>query len=471
MDFQETLLSYRSLLMAYGHLFTQLDETGVLTTRNTFNSERYLENRREIRAIGYFTLSPGTTPQLRYLELFGNDSVYEVNNLINNLDLRELNAAVSEKNESIIRKINANYIIYISPADDQTNNNGTVFLIINQQDIFRMVSKNTPEYVEYRIFDITSRPTPVFTHKMDDRSYFPFTRTRAEVEELITVGSFTWLFRFYFYDSITEITQFFTVTLAIVLGLIISLMLYTFSLKNHRAMRKAHHLESQKDEFVAIASHELKTPLTSIKALNQLLAQRMAIEGNVLFDSFFRKMDSQIVRMENLINDLLDVSRIRSGKLTYAMSYFDLEQVVRNACDEITTIRRSHKIVINGSLNKQVYGDKDRISQVMTNILVNSIKYSPQANLIIVTMEETLKEAIVSVQDFGIGISRDNQKRIFDRFYRVSTDEHMYKGLGIGLFISSEVISKHKGKIWVKSKKNKGASFYFSLPFHPAKVK
>lgn len=471
LNFREKLLSYRSLLMAYGHLFSQLNETGVLTSRNTFNSESYLENRREIRAIGYYTSNAASVAQIRYLELFGNDSAYEVNSLISTLDLRKLTAEVEGLNEGVILRINANYIIYIAAANEQDINNGNVFLIINQQDIFRMLSKYTPAYVEYRIFDISSRPTPVFTHTMDNRTFFPFTRTRSEVEELITVGSFSWLFRFYFYDSFTEITQFLIVLVTIILGLIISLMLYTFSLRNHRAMRKAHHLESQKDEFVAIASHELKTPLTSIKALNQILAQKMATEGNILFDSFFRKMDSQIIRMENLINDLLDVSRIRSGKLSYTLNYFDLEQVVRNACEEITTIRKTHKIVINGAIKKQVFGDKDRISQVITNILVNSIKYSPQANLIIVGMEETQKEAIISVQDFGIGITRENQKRIFDRFYRVSTDEHMYKGLGIGLFISSEVIAKHKGKIWVKSKKNKGSTFYFSLPFHPTKVK
>lgn len=468
-NFKEALQSYHSLLTAYGHLFTQLYSSNVLTTNNTFETELHLENRPEIRTIGFFTMQNGDT-QLRYLERFGT-SLTEIDTILESLNLRELALQTEIQNQSVISRINANYIIYIQPVPEAPENpsQNYVFILINQQDIFRMLSKISPGYIEYRIFDITSKPTPVFTHAMDDKVFFPFTRAHDTSDQIVTVGSFSWLFRFYFYDSYTEITHFMIIFLLLALGLGISLVLYTFSLRNYRATRKAEHLESQKDEFVAIASHELKTPLTSIKALNQILAEKMDSKGNVLYESFFRKMDNQIQRMENLINDLLDVSRIRSGKLTYKMSQFDLDLVVRSVAEEITTISRSHSVTVNGAITKPIYGDKDRITQVVTNILINASKYSPQAKLILVTLSQTDNEAIVAVQDFGIGISRDNQKRIFERFYRVSTDEHKYKGLGIGLFISSEIIRKHKGTIWVKSKKGKGATFSFSLPFDKRK--
>jgi signal transduction histidine kinase len=130
-------------------------------------------------------------------------------------------------------------------------------------------------------------------------------------------------------------------------------------------------------------------------------------------------------------------------------------------------VKKSHQVTVNGHLHQHIFGDKNRISQVLTNLLTNAIKYSPQANLIIVTLKETVKEAIISLQDFGIGIVNENQKKIFDRFFRVSADERKFQGMGIGLFISSEIIRKHGGRIWVKSTKGKGSTFSFSIPLKP----
>lgn len=465
-NFETTLNSYHSLLTVYGHLFSQLYERELLTTSNTFQSSTFLENRREIRAIGYYTVTSENIPNVKYLDRFGIQSSKEIGDIINSLDLISLSQKAHNNENGFIYKINANYILYIEEVDQNTlQDKGYIFLLINQQDIFRMLSQISPEYIEYRIYNVKDQPTPVYTHKMKDNLYYFFTRTRATAKEVVEFESFTWVFLFYFYDSSYEVTQFIIVLLMMVLGLSVSLLLYWLSIRNYNAFKQARHLENLKDEFIAIASHELKTPLTSIKALNQILAEKMDVTGNALYESFFRKMDTQIQRMENLINDLLDVSRIRSGKLSYKMDYFDLEQVVRTVSDDIGTISRSHKVTVNGSITKNVYGDKDRITQVVTNILINAAKYSPQANLIMVTMSENENEAIIAIQDFGIGISRDSQKRIFERFYRVSTDEHKYKGLGIGLFISSEIVRKHGGKIWTKSKKNKGATFYFTIPF------
>jgi signal transduction histidine kinase len=259
---------------------------------------------------------------------------------------------------------------------------------------------------------------------------------------------------------------FFLIVIAL-FGLCCSIIVYQVNLRQYRSQKKADSLEQQKDEFVAVASHELKTPLTSIKALNQLLAEKLTFDKNPLYDSYFRKTDSQIRRMEHLIKDLMDVSKIRANKLDYNKDWFDLENTVRTICEDMQEVRKSHQITVNGKLHQNVYGDKDRIAQVLTNLLTNAIKYSPQANLVIVTMKETLKDVIVSTQDFGIGIGSESQRRIFERFYRVSQDERKFQGMGIGLFISSEIIGKHGGRIWVKSTKGKGSTFFFSLPLKP----
>lgn len=256
-------------------------------------------------------------------------------------------------------------------------------------------------------------------------------------------------------------------TIIFTFGVACSIIVYRTSVKQYKSQRKADSLERQKDEFVAIASHELKTPLTSIKALNQLLAEKLSTENNPLYDSYFRKTDSQIRRMEHLINDLMDVSKIRANKLNYNKDWFDLDSLVRSICEDMQEVRKSHQITVNGQFQQHIFGDKDRIAQVITNLLTNAIKYSPQGNLIIVTLKETVKEAIIAIQDFGIGIINENQKKIFERFYRVSPDERKYQGMGIGLFISAEIVRKHGGRIWVKSTKGKGSTFFFSIPLKP----
>jgi signal transduction histidine kinase len=259
----------------------------------------------------------------------------------------------------------------------------------------------------------------------------------------------------------------FFLVIIFIFGVSCSVIVYEVSLRQYKSQKKADSLERQKDEFVAIASHELKTPLTSIKALNQLLAEKLKTESNPLYDSYFRKTDSQIKRMEHLINDLMDVSKIRANKLDYNKDWFDLEATIRTICEDMQEVKKSHQVTVNGHLHQHIFGDKNRISQVLTNLLTNAIKYSPQANLIIVTLKETVKEAIISLQDFGIGIVNENQKKIFDRFFRVSADERKFQGMGIGLFISSEIIRKHGGRIWVKSTKGKGSTFSFSIPLKP----
>ena len=223
-------------------------------------------------------------------------------------------------------------------------------------------------------------------------------------------------------------------------------------------------LQQQKDEFLGIASHELKTPVTSIKAYAQVLERMIRSEGDEKKATMVRKMDQQLNRLTCLIGDLLDVTKIQSGKMTFNPIEFDFDAVVEDIVDEMQHISSKHKIICNLESNAIVFADKERIGQVITNFLSNAIKYSTDADEIDVATHSQDGEVILSVRDYGIGISEDLQHLVFDQFYRVDGNlQHTYPGLGLGLYISAEIIKSEGGRIWVESTVGEGATFFFAL--------
>jgi signal transduction histidine kinase len=231
------------------------------------------------------------------------------------------------------------------------------------------------------------------------------------------------------------------------------------------ARRNAEQQARIRAHFISVASHELKSPITSQKAYLQLL--KKSIKGNNLgvYNSYLNKIEAQTDKLTNFINDLLDVSKMTSRKLQYNFTLFDMKSCVQEAIENIHSLLITHKVQIKGNIERKVYGDKDRIYQVITNLLSNAIKYSPEANIIVVSLSEDNHDINVSVQDYGIGINPANLDKIFNRFFRVTeSDESHFKGLGLGLYLSAEIIKKHNGKIWVESIERKGSTFYFTLP-------
>ncbi len=224
-------------------------------------------------------------------------------------------------------------------------------------------------------------------------------------------------------------------------------------------------ISRQKDDFISMASHELKTPVTSIKAFAQLLEQDFADLGNAKAAKMLSRMNLQIVKLTSLIGDLLDISRIAGGKLQYHLSYFDFNEMLQDTVREMQLTTKIHKINLSVIEAPPVFGDKDRISQVLTNLLSNAIKYSPRADTIDVSTcidEEIIR---VCVRDYGIGIGKEKQDKIFERFFRVNgAKEDTYPGLGLGLYISSEIIKRHGGCISVQSNKSRGSTFCFEIP-------
>lgn len=237
------------------------------------------------------------------------------------------------------------------------------------------------------------------------------------------------------------------------------------------AIHNAHlYSEAQKaigirDDFISIASHELRTPITSLKMYTQFVQKQLSKQGDESLSQFLGRMDAQLNKLNGLIGDLLNVSKIEVGRLEFQEEWFNLDEVVSETCEAIQQTAPKHTIHIEGSISCPVWGDKDRIGQVVTNLLTNAIKYSPQAHEVLVRLQSEPDAAVVSVQDFGIGIDQEHLSKIFTRFYRVNDpEEKTFPGLGIGLYLSHEIIARHGGSLTVASEKGKGSTFTFSLP-------
>ncbi|UAY50820.1 sensor histidine kinase [Ferruginibacter albus] len=221
----------------------------------------------------------------------------------------------------------------------------------------------------------------------------------------------------------------------------------------------------KKDEFISIASHELKTPVTSIKGYIQILRFNFQKEGNNAAAEVLSKVDTQVNKLTTLIGDLLDVKKIETGQLQLHKEHFDFNILVKEIIEETGRVLDKHSIKEILSNTKTIYGDRNKIGQVITNFIDNAGKYSPVNSDILVSTSLQNGKIKLSVKDFGIGIPKDQQSKIFERFFRVNYEkENTYAGLGLGLYISSELIRRHEGNIGVLSEEGQGSTFYFELP-------
>lgn len=183
-------------------------------------------------------------------------------------------------------------------------------------------------------------------------------------------------------------------------------------------------------------------------------------------------MDAQVNKLTNLIGDLLDVTKIQSGRMQFHEAYFDLNELIEEVVEEIQRTSEKHKIIKNLVKVENFCGDRERIGQVLTNLITNAIKYSPHADKVIVSTGVKKGNVTLCVEDFGVGIPKDKLERVFEQFFRVSgPKQDTFPGLGLGLYISSEIIKREGGKIWVESEEGKGSTFSFSLPINSNKRK
>lgn len=224
-------------------------------------------------------------------------------------------------------------------------------------------------------------------------------------------------------------------------------------------------IERQKNDFISMASHELKTPVTSIKGYTQALQRKFKNEGNVQAEAFLSKMDNQINKLTALIADLLDATQVTAGKLNFNNANFNFNELAAEIVEDIQLSSQKHTITLNLGADQIMFGDRNRLGQVITNMLSNAIKYSPNADQIIVTTVIEKEQIKLCVQDFGMGIPPENLSKIFEQFFRVgSIGRESISGLGLGLFIASEIVKRHGGILTVESEEGKGSTFCFDLP-------
>jgi two-component system CheB/CheR fusion protein len=221
----------------------------------------------------------------------------------------------------------------------------------------------------------------------------------------------------------------------------------------------------KKDEFISIASHELKTPITSLKASLQLLNRMKANPSPVMTDKLIDQSGRRVEKISRLIDDLLNVTSLNEGQLKLNKAPFVVSKMLAQCCTHVRTAC-DYTLITQGDEGLMINGDEDRIEQVVANFVNNAIKYAPESKNIYMIIEHKNDMAKVSVKDSGPGIAADKQPYLFDRYYRADYAGKQYSGLGLGLYICSEIIKRHGGNIGVESQLGKGSTFWFTVPLN-----
>ena len=222
-------------------------------------------------------------------------------------------------------------------------------------------------------------------------------------------------------------------------------------------------LSLQKDDFISIASHELKTPITSVRASLQLLDRMKDSPNSPMIPKLIDQANRSIIRINTLVDDLLNVGRLSGGQLQLSKSTFKVSELLENCCSHVRAIAK-HQLIFKGDDSIAVFADEHRIDQVVLNLVNNAVKYAPNSKEIYLNLEKYDGYAKVSVKDFGPGIEPDQLAHLFGRYYRADYQGAQYSGLGLGLYICAEIIRKHGGEIGVDSTLGEGSTFWFKLP-------
>ncbi|WP_428328144.1 PAS domain S-box protein [Mucilaginibacter sp.] len=223
--------------------------------------------------------------------------------------------------------------------------------------------------------------------------------------------------------------------------------------------------EQRKSDFIGMVSHELKTPLTSLTAIVQVLNTKLKNNENAFIAGAMDKAGIQVKKMSNMINGFLNISRLESGKILIAKQKFDLNNLINEMIDEIRLTSAAHSISLSVCDPIEIFADRDKIGSVISNLLSNAVKYSPKGKQVAINCKITGRFVQVSIKDEGMGIKQSDLDKVFLRYYRVESKHTSHiSGFGIGLYLSAEIIERHNGKIWAESENGVGSTFYFTLP-------
>ena len=233
-----------------------------------------------------------------------------------------------------------------------------------------------------------------------------------------------------------------------------------------RDITKEKQLAQAKNDFVAMASHDLRTPLTAIKGYAVTLLRHDKRFDDTTQKEFLKVINSEIDRLSRLLDNLLNLSRLEAGRLEVRKDMVDFYEIVRKTVDVFKVSATKHEFAIDiPSDCSHIYADQDRLEQVLNNLISNAIKYSPAGGTITINSRINGKEWITSVSDQGTGIPKEQLAYLFERFHRVESKltRHV-SGTGLGLFITRSLVEAHGGQIWVESEVGHGTTFYFTLP-------
>ena len=219
----------------------------------------------------------------------------------------------------------------------------------------------------------------------------------------------------------------------------------------------------QKDEFISVASHELRTPITTLKASLQLLYRMKDAPNLKMLPKLIEQSNKSLNKVSVLVNDLLNATKVNQGQLTLHKTHFALAELIEASCHHLET-DTAFNLKVDGDRQLSVYADRNRIEQIIVNLVNNAIKYAPQSKTVCVRFDTDGQYVKVCVIDHGPGIPAEKMAHLFERYYRVDSGGHQYSGLGLGLYICAEIIKKHEGQIGVESNIGKGSTFWFMLP-------
>ncbi len=244
-----------------------------------------------------------------------------------------------------------------------------------------------------------------------------------------------------------------------------NLLLNQQAVEKDEELKHSRLLDEKKNEFISVASHELKTPLTSIMAFTKLALRDSAVDASGNVHHYLQKIDHQVYKLHQLIIQLLDISKIESGKLDYNMQDLPWNTYMIEMMPILEHLVPAHRLSWLPCLGDvRVTMDILRIEQVLTNIVNNAAKYSAPDTAIDINCSFDADNLTICIRDQGIGISQQNINRIFDKYFREETVTDKYSGFGMGLYITSGIIREHNGTIWAEKNEEAGSSFYFTLP-------
>lgn len=221
--------------------------------------------------------------------------------------------------------------------------------------------------------------------------------------------------------------------------------------------------EQRKDDFISIASHELKTPITSLKASLQLLERMKDDPSSQMLPRLIEQSSRSMGKISALVEDLLNVSRMNETKLQLHKEPFNISAMLNVCCNHVR-ITGKHELIVQGDESLIVYADEQQVDKVLVNLVNNSVKYAPESKIIYIVIEKLDDFARISVKDTGPGMSKEKIGHLFDRYYRAEPASYQNAGLGLGLYISSEIVKRHGGEIGVESELGQGSTFWFTLP-------